>query len=118
MTLAVNARFLTQKTTGVQRFAAEVTRALAAHGAALRLLAPQGAPSRFDALPVEQVGRRTGQAWDQLDLPRAAGGDMLLNLGNTAPLLRGGNQALAAAALNAPPRAPHPYLAITAAWRG
>jgi glycosyltransferase involved in cell wall biosynthesis len=94
MTLAINARFLTQKTTGVQRFAAEVTRALAARGTALRLLAPTGAPPRFDALPVEQVGRRTGQAWEQIDLPRAAGGDLLLNLGNTASLLRGGNQAV------------------------
>ena len=94
MTLAINARFLTQKTTGVQRFAAEVTRALAARGTALRLLAPTGAPPRFDALPVEQVGRRAGQAWEQIDLPRAVGGDLLLNLGNTAPLLRGGNQAV------------------------
>lgn len=94
MTLAVNARFLTQKTTGVQRFAAEVTRALAARGTKLRLLAPQGAPARFDDLPVEVTGSRGGQAWEQLDLPRAAGGDMLLNLGNTAPLLRGARQAV------------------------
>ena len=92
--LAINARFLTQRTTGVQRFAAEVTRALAARGAALRLLAPPGAPARFDDLPVEIAGTRSGQAWEQLDLPRAAGGDMLLNLGNTAPLLRGARQAV------------------------
>ena len=92
--LAVNARFLTQKTTGVQRFATEVTRALAARGTPLRLLAPRGAPARFDDLPVEQVGTRSGQAWEQLDLPRAAGAAMLLNLGNTAPLLRGGRQAV------------------------
>jgi glycosyltransferase involved in cell wall biosynthesis len=90
--LAINARFLTQKVTGVQRFAAEVTRALAATGTPLRLLAPQGAPAHFDALPVEQVGTRTGQAWEQLDLPRAAGPGLLLNLGNTAPVLRGADQ--------------------------
>lgn len=92
MRLAVNARFLTQKTTGVQRFAAEVTRALAAAGADLRLLAPPGAPQRFDDLPVEAVGTRGGQAWEQCDLSRAAGGDLLLNLGNTAPLLRRAKQ--------------------------
>jgi glycosyltransferase involved in cell wall biosynthesis len=94
MTLAINARFLTQKTTGVQRFAAEVTRALAAAGTPLRLLAPPGAPTRFDDLPVEIVGTRGGQAWEQLDLPRAAGPGMLLNLGNTAPLLHGAHQAV------------------------
>jgi glycosyltransferase involved in cell wall biosynthesis len=92
--LAVNARFLTQSTTGVQRFAAEVTRALSATGAALRLLAPQDAPACFGDLPVEHVGMRAGQAWEQLDLPRAAGDGMLLNLGNTAPLLRGARQAV------------------------
>jgi glycosyltransferase involved in cell wall biosynthesis len=92
VTLAVNGRFLGQGMTGVQRFAAEVTGALAASGAALRLLAPPGAPAALGGVPVEIVGRRTGQAWEQLDLPRAAGGDLLLNLGNTAPLARGARQ--------------------------
>lgn len=92
--LVVNARFLTQKVTGVQRFAAEVTRALAASGTKPRLLAPRDAPARFGDLPVEHVGTRAGQAWEQLDLPRAAGDAMLLNLGNTAPLLRGARQAV------------------------
>ena len=92
MTLAVNGRFLTQDFTGVQRFAAEVTGALARTGTPLRILAPQDAPERFAGLPVERVGSRSGQAWEQLDLPRAAGGDLLLNLGNTAPLLRRSRQ--------------------------
>jgi glycosyltransferase involved in cell wall biosynthesis len=92
MTLAVNGRFLTQGVTGVQRFAAEVTAALARTGTTLRILAPQDAPERFAGLQVERLGSRGGQAWEQLDLPRAAGGDLLLNLGNTAPLLRGSRQ--------------------------
>jgi glycosyltransferase involved in cell wall biosynthesis len=99
MTVAINGRFLTQALTGVQRFAGEVVTALAglaAVGAAppLRLLAPQGAPESFAGLPVETVGTWSGQAWEQLDLPRAAGGDMLLNLGNTAPLRRRAPQAV------------------------
>ncbi|MGG5812412.1 glycosyltransferase family 4 protein [Falsiroseomonas sp. CW058] len=99
MTLAINGRFLTQAMTGVQRFATEVVTALAALSAAgeapaLRLLAPRGAPEAFAGLPVEVVGSRGGQAWEQLDLPRAAGADLLLNLGNTAPLRRGGPQAV------------------------
>ncbi|NGM19880.1 glycosyltransferase family 4 protein [Roseomonas stagni] len=99
MTIAINARFLTQNMSGVQRFAREVTTAMAALAEAgqaprLRLLAPKGAPRSFAGLPVEIVGRLSGQAWEQLELPRAAGRDLLLNLGNTAPLLRRGGQAV------------------------
>jgi glycosyltransferase involved in cell wall biosynthesis len=88
--LAINGRFLTQTATGVQRFAAEVTQALARAGVPLRLLAPPGAPDRLGEVPVEHVGTRSGQNWEQLDLPRASGKAMLLNLGNTAPLQCGG----------------------------
>ena len=98
MSLAINARFLTQPVTGVQRFAAEIVAALAALHAAgeapqPRLLAPRGAPATFAGLPVEITGIRAGQAWEQLELPRAAGAGLLLNLGNTAPL-RGGRRAV------------------------
>ena len=86
MRLAINGRFLTQKVTGVQRFAAEVTQALAIAGAAPRLLAPPGAPGALGEVRVEVAGSRGGQLWEQIDLPRAARGDLLLNLGNTAPL--------------------------------
>jgi glycosyltransferase involved in cell wall biosynthesis len=94
MTLAINGRFLAQPVTGVQRFAAEVTGAIAATGTPVRLLAPPGAPERLGQVPVEVVGTRTGQAWEQLDLPRAAGRDTLLNLGNTAPLRGAGPRLL------------------------
>lgn len=99
MSIAINGRFLTQTTTGVQRFATEITVALAALSAAgeappLRLLAPPGAPASLGSLRVEHAGSRRGQPWEQLDLSRAAGGDLLLNLGNTAPLLRGRRQAV------------------------
>jgi glycosyltransferase involved in cell wall biosynthesis len=95
--IAINGRFLTQATTGVQRFAAEVTTALAMLAAAgeasrPRLLAPRGAPEGFAGLPVEIVGRASGQAWEQLELPGAAAADILLNLGNTAPIRRRAKQ--------------------------
>lgn len=82
----LNGRFLTQKVSGVQRFAREVTLALARAGAAFRLLAPPG--TALEGVAIEHVGRRRGQAWEQLDLPRVAGGALLVNLGNTAPLRR------------------------------
>jgi glycosyltransferase involved in cell wall biosynthesis len=92
MTLAINARFLTQKLSGVQRFSREVVTALAATGTPMRLLAPRDAAASFAGLPVEHVGRRAGQPWEQFDLPRAVGPDHLLNLGNTAPLRLGARQ--------------------------
>lgn len=90
--LVLNGRFLTQAVTGVQRVAQELMRAadaLAAEGAwpATRLLAPPGAAlPACAALGAATVGRRRGQVWEQIDLPRALGGDWLLSLGNTAPL--------------------------------
>lgn len=88
--LAINGRFLTQGLTGVQRFAAEVTQAIARAGVPFRLLAPRGAPDRLGDIAVEHIGNRSGQSWEQLDLPRAAGAATLLNLGNTAPMQCGG----------------------------
>jgi glycosyltransferase involved in cell wall biosynthesis len=94
MNLAINARFLTQPTTGVQRFSREVVTALAAT-TPLRLLAPAGAPTQFAGLPVEIIGARGGQGWEQLDLPGALRpGETLVNLGNTAPLRGAARQAL------------------------
>ncbi len=98
--VAINGRFLTQRTTGVQRFAAEVTRALdrmAAEGSRppARLLVPPGADrSAFPHLAVERFGRLRGQAWEQAELPLRARGSVLVSLGNTGPLLAGGRQAV------------------------
>ena len=98
--IAVNGRFLTQRITGVQRFAAEMTGALdrmVAEGACppARLLAPMGADvSAFPHLAVERFGRLRGQAWEQAELPLRARGSMLVSLGNTAPLLACRRQAV------------------------
>lgn len=98
--IAVNGRFLTQRTTGVQRFAAEITGALdrmAAEGAfrPARLLAPSDADaSAFPHLAAERFGRLRGQAWEQVELPARARGSVLVSLGNTAPLLAGRRQAV------------------------
>jgi glycosyltransferase involved in cell wall biosynthesis len=99
--IALNGRFLTQGLTGVQRYAREITRALDALVAAgeappIRLLAPPGAEGleAFPFVAPRIVGSRTGQLWEQLDLPRALSGDFLLNLGNTAPILAASNQAV------------------------
>jgi glycosyltransferase involved in cell wall biosynthesis len=96
----INGRFLTQPITGVQRYAREVVKALDRllrervldPGAAeITLLTP---PSGADPLSLEhiqsrRVGRLSGHAWEQLELPVASRGGVLLNLCNTAPLARG-----------------------------
>jgi glycosyltransferase involved in cell wall biosynthesis len=98
--IAINGRFLTQGMTGVQRFATEIVAAadaLAAAGAwpAARVLHPPGArDAGLRGFHAEVVGKRGGQAWEQIDLPRALGGDFLINLGNTAPVVAGSRQAV------------------------
>lgn len=92
----VNGRFLTQPTTGVQRFAREILRAvdaiLASEGMArkssLVLLTPPGTTpfAGLRAIECRSVGRLRGQAWEQLDLPRHTRDGFSLNLCNTAPL--------------------------------
>lgn len=100
----INGRFLAQRQTGVQRAAAELVLALdglyargPSDGCPLTLLAPPDADTgRLDlgAIPVRRIGRRAGYAWEQWDLPRYAGGRLLVNLGNTAPLLHRRNAIL------------------------
>jgi glycosyltransferase involved in cell wall biosynthesis len=72
----INGRFLTQRVTGVQRHALEVTRRLIRLAPdRVRILTPRLAPS---AIPeplrdhVACVGRLTGHLWEQTVLPRAA----------------------------------------------
>jgi glycosyltransferase involved in cell wall biosynthesis len=92
----INGRFLAQPLSGVQRFAMETTQALIRRADRLNARAPMiltpplttaaraGAPAGF---PITEVGRRQGQAWEQCDLPGQCRAGLLVNLGNTAPLL-------------------------------
>ena len=92
----INGRFLTQQTTGVQRFAREILRALDAllvsEGSARKhsivLLTPLGTtpPAGLRSIECRSVGRLQGQAWEQLELPRYTSDGFSLNLCNTAPL--------------------------------
>jgi glycosyltransferase involved in cell wall biosynthesis len=75
----VNGRFRGQAVTGVQRYAIELTRAL-------DLCWPAGRPK---PTVLEPAGRLRGQAWEQIRLPLAARGGLLLSLGNLGPLAAG-----------------------------
>jgi Glycosyl transferases group 1 len=91
-TVFVNARFLTQTTTGVQRYGIEVCRRLKQLDSpfTFRFLTPKNViqPQIADELGAEIVGKFRGHLWEQLDLPRFTMGSPLLNLGNTGPVSR------------------------------
>lgn len=97
---SINGRFLSQSLTGVQRYAAEMVKAMD------HLLASKSAPPQLlDAewqiltppnaqmlaglrrIQVKQVGTLQGHAWDQIDLARAAAGTRLVSLANSGPVL-------------------------------
>lgn len=93
-TLYINGRFLTQKVTGVQRYAAEVVRALdgiLAPGDDVRLLCPSNASLPVFGLKrirVEKSSMLCGHLWEQLSLPVLSRGSVLLNLCNPAPVVK------------------------------
>ena len=84
----VNARFLTQPITGVQRHAIEVSRRLKRQVPIVRFLSPASVihPELAQELGAEQVGRLRGHAWEQLELPRHLNGAGLVSLCNAAPI--------------------------------
>jgi glycosyltransferase involved in cell wall biosynthesis len=99
--IVVNGRFLTQRTSGVQRYARELLNALAAlprNAArpveATRLAVPSSVkrqasdPAWLSAYELHAVGRLSGHAWEQLELAGRLGDRLLVNLCNTAPLSR------------------------------
>lgn len=98
--VCVNGRFLTQTTSGVQRFCRELLAAVDEHlhqhpGAAAaqawELWVPAGArdlPS-YHAIRVRHFDEPAGHGWDQRLRRHAEPEDILVNLANGGPILRG-----------------------------
>ncbi len=88
--IVVNARFLTQRTTGIQRFATEITRELMALRDDLVLAVPHGPfdDAGLDRGRIVEVGRLRGHGWEQIDLPLFArrGRHPVVNLTSTGPV--------------------------------
>lgn len=90
--IIVNARFLTQRLTGVQRFAIELSLQLKRMlGDKVVFVSPYNIIQTEIAksLDVEAIGRYTGYLWEQMELPKwlkRHGMPKLLNLCNVAPL--------------------------------
>ena len=71
--IVINARFLTQKTTGVQRYAIEICKYLPKiiKGEKIILVAPKGElinRNELKGFKIEQFGRFKGNLWEQIDL--------------------------------------------------
>jgi len=93
----INGRFLTQRPSGMQRWAEQMLVALDARLAALEtpaswepvvVLRPPG-PGRtpnFRRLQIRTVGRRGGHLWEQTTLAREARSGVLVNLLSSGPL--------------------------------
>lgn len=92
----INGRFLTQRTTGVQRFAREILRALDRELAmnsvpdeSWTLLAPVDAsPPDFDlkSIAFTSAGKAKGHIWEQSYLPMLSRNGFLFNFANSGPI--------------------------------
>lgn len=124
--LVINGRFLGRRATGVDRFAFETVRALdalieardpAVAGVAAEIVVPAalGALANpFAHVRMRASGGGGGFRWEQLALPRAAAGSLLLNLCNSGPLLYGSQVTVLHDA--APARVPESYSREFVAW--
>lgn len=99
MKIFINARFLSQSLTGVQRVATEFVKALDylietkkidETKYSFVLLAPKNIQIELNLkhIQLKKVGIFTGHLWEQLELPFHARRGLLLCLGNTGPLFK------------------------------
>ena len=96
MNIYINGRFLTQRITGVQRYAREIV------GALDKLLLEKNSDVEWcilsptniiEDLPTKYIkrkkcGKLTGHLWEQIELPYYAKDGYLINLCNCAPLIK------------------------------
>lgn len=98
--IVINGRFAGRPLTGVERYAWEIVRALdvlieehdpAVAGQSFVLATPanSGRDLALRNIAVIPVGSLTGYAWEQIELPLFAKGDLILNLCNLAPVMFG-----------------------------
>lgn len=98
MIIYFNGRFLTQSVTGVQRYAIEIVKTLDEmleenkylKGYDIIVLVPRNVKQQihFKNIQFKQIGRLRGHFWEQFDLPLYTKKGMLINLCNTAPVMK------------------------------
>ena len=91
----INGRFFSHRVTGVERYSRELLNALdhllenATAGVEVEVLVPSSVTDApvYRHLKVTRVGRLSGHAWEQIELPRYASGGVLFTPAGGAPLL-------------------------------
>ncbi|MBA65644.1 MAG: glycosyl transferase family 1 [Candidatus Marinimicrobia bacterium] len=91
MDIVINARFLTQRITGVQRYAIEISKELLKLNKNISVISPKNIIQHDIAkkLNVKCIGKLKGHLWEQITLPiylNKKNNPILLNFCNTAPL--------------------------------
>ncbi|MCX6141906.1 MAG: glycosyltransferase family 1 protein [Ignavibacteriales bacterium] len=89
--IVANARYLTRRITGLERYAIEMSRQLKKLRPGLEFVAPRNVLDKALAaeLGVKLFGKSTGHLWEQIELPmflRRKGRPLLLSLINTGPI--------------------------------
>lgn len=90
----VNGRFLTQKLTGIQKFAIGVCQELHSQGHDIIFICPKHGVHSPGFGSIYKTGLFSGHAWEQLDLPKYVTAnkiETLLNLSNSAPITLNNN---------------------------
>jgi glycosyltransferase involved in cell wall biosynthesis len=90
--LVINARFLTQKITGVQRYAIELSKELKKIFPGIKFITPKNVMHHAlaEELGAERYGKLTGHLWEQIELLcylRENNNPLLLNFSGLSPLL-------------------------------
>jgi len=88
MKIYINSRFLTQRTTGVQRFAIEIAKSIASIDKKIIFIAPKNIlhDDIAKTINIQCFGNLKGHLWEQLELPFYSRDGLLLNLCNTGPV--------------------------------
>jgi glycosyltransferase involved in cell wall biosynthesis len=94
MDIIINGRFLTQRVTGVQRYARELVQALdrvvtSRPDLKITVMSPRNfdVPKTWRNITIREVGSLQGHAWEQIELPWHSRGKVLFCPGNTAPII-------------------------------
>ncbi|RDU37556.1 glycosyltransferase family 1 protein [Neobacillus piezotolerans] len=95
----INGRFLTQTITGVQRYALEIVKIIdrfiskgiidkEKYEFILLIQRRNQHSLELNNIQIQKIGNLKGQLWEQLELPFFSSGYLLVNLCNTAPVLK------------------------------
>ncbi|MEI5998543.1 glycosyltransferase family 4 protein [Paraburkholderia bengalensis] len=124
--LLINGRFLGRRATGVDRFAFETIRALdqlidlrdpLIAGLQVEIIVPESLAAMsnpFRHVALRASGKGGGLRWEQLALPQAARGRLLLNLCNSGPMMY--HRQVTVLHDAAPTRVPDSYSRSFVAW--